>query len=183
MKMSKQIFAVCIILTAIMSVATILRVSAQSDTMTAQQVDQIRNNCVSTKNTLSQLHASDALLRVNRGQMFESMSTKLMDRFNGRLANNGYKNNDLVSITTSYGTMLDTFRSDYKTYEEQLSSAIGVDCQNQPVAFYDSVASARNKRNQVHADVVKLNQYIDQYQTALNQFEKDYQAAIQGVKQ
>jgi hypothetical protein len=132
---------------------------------------------------LNQLHASDALLRVNRGQIYESMSTKLMDRFNGRVSNNGFDNTNLVAITKSYGLMLDTFRLDYITYEKQLALAISIDCPNQPVEFYDAVLSARTKRSQVNADVIKLNQFIDQYQLAVNQFEKDYQISVERLQQ
>lgn len=181
--MSKKILVICLILPVILSGVTIIRVAAETTPMTDEQTDQIRNNCVSAKNTLSQLHSSDALLRVNRGQIFESMSTKLMDRFNSRVANNGYNNTGLISVTRGYGSMLDDFRSDYKTYEEHLSNAMNVDCWNQPSAFYDAVALARTLRNQVHNDVVRLNQYIDQYQSAVNQFEKDYQAVVSGIKQ
>jgi hypothetical protein len=111
------------------------------------------------------------------------MSAKLMDRFNSRVSSNSFDNAPLVSVTTNYGLMLDNFRSDYKTYEEHLSSAIAIDCSKQPVAFYDAISLARTERIQVHADVLKLNQYIDQYQSAVNQFEKDYQSSANGAKQ
>jgi outer membrane murein-binding lipoprotein Lpp len=167
MKISKRMLAVCLVLATVLSGMTLLHANAQTAPMTSQQTE----------------HFSDALLRVNRGQIYESMSTKLMEKFNSRVASNGFSNIDLVSVTTNYGLMLDTFRSDYITYEAQLSSALNINCSNQPVIFYDTVSSARAKRNQVHADVVKLNQYIDQYQSAVNQFEKDYQVAADGAKQ
>lgn len=160
-----------------------LTVAAQGTPMTDQQIELIRNSCVSTKNTLNQLHSSDALLRVNRGQIYESMATKLMEKFNSRVSGNRFNNTGLVSVTNSYKSMLDIFRSDYIIYEKQLMSAINVNCSNQPVAFYDAVALARTERDQVHADVVRLNQLIDQYQLAIDQFGKDYQATLQGVKQ
>lgn len=183
MKMSKKLLSGCLVIAAVISGLTLISASAESVPMTGSQIDQIRNNCDSTKSTLNQLHASDALMRVNRGQTFESMATKLMDRFNSRLSSNNYNNAALVSVTNNYDTMLDTFRSDYKTYEEQLSATLNIDCSNQPEAFYNAVASARTKRNQVHTDVVKLNQLIDQYQTAVNQFEKDYQTAASKARQ
>jgi hypothetical protein len=181
--MSTKSLAVCLVLAVVLSGASLLNVFAQSDSITDQQIELIRTNCVSVKNTLNQLHVSDALLRVNRGQIYESMSTKLMERFNSRVANNNLNNASLVSVTTSYGLMLDTFRSDYITYEEKLSSAIGIDCSKQPVAFYDAISVARTERSQVHADVIKLNQYINQYQSALSQFEKDHQVTSSGAKQ
>jgi len=167
----------------VLSGISLMGVAAQSATMTDQQIELIRSNCVSAKNTLNQLHASDALLRVNRGQIYESMSTKLMDRFNNRASTNGFGNTDLVAVTKSYGLMLDTFRLEYIGYEKQLALAISIDCPNQPVEFYDAVLSARTKRNQVNVDVVKLNQHIDQYQSAVNQFEKDYQVSVERLKQ
>lgn len=180
MKISKKLLLVCLVFAVLSSGASLISVAAQSNTITNQQIQRIRGNCLSTKTTLNQLHASDALLRVNRGQIYESMSIKLMNGFNGRVSNNDFNNNSLVSVTNNYNSSLDTFRLDYKTYEEQLSSAIGIDCQKQPVSFYDAVSLARTNRNRVHGDIVKLNQYVDQYQSAVNQFEKDYLTSVEG---
>jgi flagellar biosynthesis chaperone FliJ len=181
MKISKRLLLLCLILATLLSGVSLLRVSAQDDSMTDQQIERIRSNCVTAKNTLNQLHASDALLRVNMGQVYESMSTKLMSGFNGRVSSNHFNNSSLVSATNSYNDMLDTFRSDYKTYEEQLSQALNINCLNQPVSFYDSVMSARSVRYRVHQDIVKLNQYIDQYRSVVSQFKKDYSAAADGI--
>jgi len=177
----KRYFVIFTIFALTLSSVSFFSVSAQNNTITSQQAEQIRSNCVSTKNTLNQLHASDALLRVNRGQVYESILTKLMDRFNGRLSNKNINNSDFISITDKYSSMLDSFRADYQTYEEHLSIALNVDCSSNPTEFYNAVASARTKRDQVHTDVVKLNQFLDQYQLALNQFEKDYQTAAKEV--
>jgi hypothetical protein len=66
--------------------------------------------------------------------------------------------------------MTATFISDYKTYEEQLTTAINTDCQKQPEAFYTAIELARVQRAKVHVDVTKLHQYIDDYDTVLNVF-------------
>lgn len=175
MKTHKRLLFVVLTLAIILSGMSLISVAAEN-TMTNQQIDRILTNCVSTKNTLNQLHASDALLRVNRGQIYESMSTKLMNGFNGRVSNNNFDNSNLVSISTSYDMALNTFRLDYKTYEEHLASAIGIDCSKQPVSFYDAVALARSERSRVHDDILKLNQYVDEYKAAVVQFEKDFLA-------
>lgn len=182
MKISNKSLAVCFAIVSVFAGASFLKVNAQSIPMTDQQIELIRNSCSSTKITLNQLHSSDALLRVNRGQIYESMSTKLMDKFNSRISGAGINNSNLASITTSYGTILDTFRTDYITYEKQLTTAINIDCSKQPVAFYDAIDLARTERNQVHDDVIKLNQSIDQYQVAIIQFGTDYQSILQGNK-
>ena len=91
---------------------------AAAEDLTPEQADRVRTNCVSIKNSLNQLHASDALLRVNRGQVYESMATKLMDTFNARLSNNRLDNKAMTAATTSYRAALATFRSDYIAYEQ-----------------------------------------------------------------
>ncbi len=156
-------------------------VFAQNNNLSDQQLEQIKSECLSTKNTLNQLHISDALLRVNRGQTYESMYTKLMDKFNDRLFYNKLDNSTLVSTADQYKTMLEGFRTDYQNYEEQLTKTINVDCSNHPAQFYEYVASARTKRELVHADILKLNLYIDQYQLALDQFSQEYNRS-QGVE-
>lgn len=145
-------------------------VSAQGTPMTDEQIGRIRTSCVSAKNTLNQLHASDALLRVNRGQLYESMTTKLMARFNSRADSNHFDVKDLTTVTQTYGEALTTFRDDYKSYEVQLTATLAVDCLKEPVSFYDAVALTRVKRAQVHVDVVKLHQSIDAYKAAFDAF-------------
>jgi len=177
----KSLFAILVFVT-ILSVLSLMKVSAQDTPLNNQQIDQIYGNCTAAKNTLNQLHSSDALLRVNIGQIYESISTKLMDKFNGRLAKNSFDNVGFNSIFVSYNSALDIFRSDYKTYEEQLNSAINIDCEKQPILFYDAVVLARTDRIKVHDDIVMLNKFVDQYQTAVLQFEKDYQNSVEGLK-
>ncbi len=181
MKFFKKLLSVSLAAAVIFSVISLINVSAQDATINSQQITRIQENCTLAKNTLNQLHASDALLRVNMGQLYESISTKLMDKFNNRVSNNDFNNTGLVSVINSYNSTLDIFRSDYRTYEEHLSSAINIDCKNQPVSFYDAVYSARIDRDRVHDDIVKLNRYIGQYQSAVNQFEKDYINSTNGV--
>lgn len=176
MKISVKTITISAILSVMIAGATLMSVSAEDSQMTDQHIENIRTNCATAKNTLNQLHASDALLRVNMGQSYELMTTKLMDRFNSRLSSNNYDNSSLVAVTTAYNQKLDVFRLDYQAYEVQLASALKIDCLNQPVAFYDTVASAREKRNQVHTDVSRLNQYLNDYKTAMNAFEKDFQS-------
>lgn len=177
MKISLKIVTLGLVIATAVATISLVSVSAE-DTLTAdeQHISNIRDNCVTAKNTLNQLHASDALLRVNMGQMYELMSTKLMDRFNARVSSNRYDNSSLTAVTSAYNKKLDSFRTDYQAYEVQLANTLKIDCNNQPIAFYDSVASSRSKRQTVHTDVSRLNQYLDDYTTALNAFENVYKS-------
>ena len=153
---------------------------AQSaSTLTPDQQQKIASNCVSIKNGLSQLHASDALLRVNRGQIYESMGSKLMDRFNSRLSSNGLDNKAMTTVTDSYRTQLNAFRSDYISYEQKLSTALTIDCTQKPTDFYNTVEDARTLRNIVHSDVIKLHQSIDDYRSSVGDFLLNYERVSQ----
>ncbi len=159
----------------IVFVAIFTKVSAQSAGQ--QQITQIKTNCLSIKNTLNQLLVSDALLRVNMGQRYELVSTRLMDRFNSRVSSNNFNIDNLSAAANSYKTQLDTFRADYISYEENLASTIKIDCVNQPSKFYDSLISTRIKRGQVYNDVTGLDYKISQYRSAVGDFESKYQSA------
>ena len=141
-----------------------------AEDLSPDQAEQVKTNCVSIKSSLGQLHASDALLRVNRGQVYESMASKLRDNFNSRLAGNRLDNKAMTTVTSKYRTTLDTFRADYIKYEQKLSSAIRIDCSTQPNSFHDAVSEARVLRAVVHDDVKKLNRLIEDYLLSLWDF-------------
>ncbi len=183
MKISRQalFFAALTIMTGsgILMYAT----AAADAPVTDAQIAQIRASCVTAKNTLDRLHASDALLRVNRGQLYESITAKLMVPFDARLNSNHIDATNLSSANESYISTLATFRTDYQAYEVQLSTALNIDCNKQPVTFYDAVISARAKRSQVHDDITKIHGYIDAYKIGLDALASTYSSATPGVSQ
>ncbi|HEU5121719.1 MAG TPA: hypothetical protein VFT59_02645 [Candidatus Saccharimonadales bacterium] len=145
-------------------------VQAQSTPMTEAHIERIRANCVDAQSVLTQLHASDALLRVNRGQLYESISTKLMAPFNSRVALNKYDGSKLIAQSAKYEQQLNEFRTNYKAYDEAISKVLRINCTNEPVAFYDSVGEARSKRALVHQSVIKLQETIQGYKTEFEAF-------------
>lgn len=169
MKQVKRLVIFGFVVSVLLPILTVNKVEAQAF-LTDDQLARIVVNCTSAKSTLNQLHASDALLRVNRGQMYEALGSRLMNNFNIRLTSNSLDAKGLLLVTTNYRAALETFRSSYQAYEIQLSAAIKVDCAKQPAAFYVATEDAREKRAKVHEDVVKLHQYIDDYRAAVNDF-------------
>ncbi|MCD8561856.1 hypothetical protein LRY29_02225 [Candidatus Saccharibacteria bacterium] len=143
--------------------------------LTQDQEQRIVATCASLKGTLTQLHASDALLRVNRGQVYESTASKLMERFNARLSSNQLDGKAMETITAKYRSELDAFRKDYIAYEQKLSEAMNIDCTTSPIRFANTLEAARELRNKVHAHVVELHASIDDYGRALNDFLLNYQ--------
>lgn len=155
---------------ALVTSALYVTARAQTPPMTEAHIERIRANCVDAQSILSQLHASDALLRVNRGQLYESISTKLMTPFNSRVAVNKYDDPKLIEQSSLYERQLNEFRGYYKAYEEAMSRTLRMNCMNEPVAFYDSVGDARAKRQLVHQSTVALHETIKGYKEAFEAF-------------
>lgn len=153
-----------------MSTGLISGALAQSQPNTTEHINQIRVSCVSAKNIIAQLQTSDALLRVNRGQLYEYMTTKLMSRFNTRVENNRLNAKSLIAVTGFYNQVLEKFRTDYQAYAEQLSATLKIDCTTDPVGFYNAVIEARLRRSQVHSDIIQLNQNLGEYRSAFDAF-------------
>lgn len=152
----------------------------QSIPMTNEHLDRIRENCSAANRTLSRLHASDALLRVNRGQLYDLISTKLMARMNSRLAINRLDASRLVSSTASFDRTLSEFRSRYQQYEERLSATLRIDCRKQPLEFYNSVTRTRELRQSVHESVQKLGQFLDEYRNEFDAFRTNFRQSKSG---
>jgi flagellar biosynthesis chaperone FliJ len=93
-----------------------------------------------------------------------------MSPFNSRVALNNLNSSELVSIAATYQQQLASFRTNYQQYEETLSSALKMNCTDQPVAFYDKVADAREKRKKVHESTLQLKQSIETYKNAFTTF-------------
>lgn len=142
---------------------------------------RIAASCTSAISSLSQLHRSDALLRVDRGQLYEFIGTKLMARLNSRLALNSLDAGDLVAIAARYDKALQNFRDTYKIYEERLSSVLKIDCTKQQEAFYYGVADVRVKRAAVYQRIKDLNDNAFDFHKAFGKFSQEYQAALRGV--
>jgi len=168
--MRRFLFVTVAALASLGLLLSLVSTPAHAEDLTPEQADRVKTNCISIKGSLNQLHASDALLRVNRGQVYESMATKLMDNFNGRLSNNRLDNKAMVTVTSNYRSALNTFRTDYITYEQKLSEAIRIDCSTQPNTFHAAVEEARELRKIVHEDITKLHRLIDDYRTSVNGF-------------
>lgn len=142
--------------------------------MDEAHIERIRSNCIEAQTKLTQLHTADTLLRVNRGQLYEQILTKLMSPFNSRVALNNLSSSELVSIAATYQQQLAAFRTNYQQYEETLSAALKINCTDQPVAFYDKVAEARDKRKKVHDSTLELKQSIETYKNAFSSFRNSY---------
>lgn len=170
----KRFILVAIILSTAVALAGAS--ASRAESLTDAQIESIKANCFTVRNTLNQLHTSDAILRVNIGQRYESMSTKLMGRFNRRVSTNGLQNTSLLQATNDYVSSLNDFRSLYRAYEEHLATATRIDCNSKPSEFYEAIISAQEKRKEVHGAVIKLDGGLKGYLDVVNRFEIDFKA-------
>ncbi len=131
--------------------------------LTDVQIAEIKTNCLSVQSTLERIHASDALARVNLGQQYETISTKLMAPMNSRIALNRLDGIELTKTTVEFNNELDRFRSMYQQYEQTILRATKINCSNQPVSFYDTVSLAREHRAEVRQSVDKMTVLTKQY--------------------
>lgn len=149
---------------------------AENQPLSPAHLERIRTHCVEAKSSLNQLHASDGLLRVNRGQLYELISTKLMAPLNSRLVLYRISSDGLVALGSDYDKQLETFRAEYQQYEVAMSQTLGIDCVKQPQQFYESLADAREKRQKTHAATVALQETIENYGTTFDSFSQKFKA-------
>jgi len=171
----KRIIILAAIFSVVLSGASLWQVMAQTTTMTEAHIERIKANCIDAQASLTQLHTSDALLRVNRGRMYETIATKLMVPFNSRVTSNQLDGKSLIDIYTTYEKHLAEFRSNYQSYEQSMSETLRINCQNQPVSFYDKVNATSELRKRVHASVVALHKAINDYKVAFDAFAKKFE--------
>lgn len=157
---------VCVALFAMSS----LPVHAEDGSLSDAQRQRIQSNCTQIKSTAERLHASDALLRVNRGQAYEGVSSRLMAPFNMRLSLSGLDNKAMTTRSGQYQDALDAFRADYSEYEKKLSAALKIDCKKSPDDFYSAILEARSLRKNLHEDTQKIHRAMDDYKTSVGDF-------------
>lgn len=141
------------------------------------QIEQIRGNCVTAQSTLTRIHASDGLLRVNSGRLYEIFSTKLMAPLNSRIALGRHGGLKLSAITIEYDRQLDIFRSSYIQYEDTMSKTRKIDCVEKPVEFYESIQLTREQRQKLHEDSETLVSLLESYRAEFEIFAKEFDGA------
>ncbi len=127
------------------------QVSDDSGISEDERNQHIIQNCTAIKSKLEQLQQSDHLLRVNRGSLYESFSSKLMSRFNGRLAYNNYDASIFMGITANYDRQVADFRSSFQDYDRNLKKLKQIDCRKKPTEFYSQLLITREARKKLHS--------------------------------
>lgn len=178
----RKILITLAVLATLTGVLTGVSAYAQTATpMTDEHVARIKNACPSAIATLNQLHANDALVYVNRNQTYFSISDKLIARLNSRLALNRYDTTELAKIAGEYNTALSRFRTAYKEYDDAMGDLVRMNCNRQPVGFYDKTAEVRELRATVHETIGRLHTIINQYREAVESFKNEHETQLRNA--
>lgn len=142
--------------------------------ITPEKIARIRAHCVENQAALNRLHQTDAFLRNDRGNLYRTISDKLMVPLNRRLASNQLDGAALLTITAEYNDQYNKFYDQYIQYDNALSKVLGIDCSREPVAFYNALLDARDKRDTLSKTNEAIKDLIRQYGTAFTDFKTVY---------
>lgn len=155
-----------------LSFIAVILIAASSSTSSSAQAelsDQkkavIQSSCVSAQTILQRIQHNDAATRVNRGQGYETLVSRLMTQLNSRATSRGYNTSAslMVDTTKRYQQALADFKDHYEDYDNAISSALKVKCKKDPVKFYTFVEEARKQRQNVANDVGTLSTLVGEY--------------------
>ena len=149
---------------------------AQAVTITPEKTEKIKSHCIENQATLNRLHQTDAFLRTNRGELYRTISDKLMVPLNRRLASNQLDAGNLLTITADYNNEYRTFFDAYIQYDNAMTKLLDIDCKKEPVSFYNALLDAREKREALSTSNQALLEYIRSYGAEFTQFMTTYEA-------
>ena len=139
---------------------------------TALQGQKIVRECKNIQNQLGRLRSNDALIRVNLGQNYEVISSRLMANLNTRIVSNKLNGSELVALSAEFSENLEYFRENYQIYERDLTKLSHMDCSKAADKFYDQLEIVRYQRSELNFNTTKLHEIAEEYQKALERFEE-----------
>lgn len=143
-------------------------------TITPDMIARIKARCVENQAALNRLHQTDAFLRNDRGNLYREISDKLMVPFNRRVASNQLDGGSLVTIAADYSSQYNKFYSTYIDYDNALSKVLDIDCSREPVAFYNALLDAREKRHELSKINTNIKELVLQYGKSFGEFKAKY---------
>ncbi len=138
---------------------------AQTTELTPEKQTIIEQSCVSAQTVLQRIQHNDAATRVNRGQGYETLVSRLMTPLNSRATSRGYNDSAslMVDTTKRYQQGLENFKDHYKAYDDAISASLKVKCKQEPAKFYGYIEEARRQRQNLASDVGNLSGLIGEY--------------------
>lgn len=159
------------VLASLMIPSLLLSPNASATVVLSQdQIEAITSSCITIQRNLQRLQQTDRLLRVNMGQNYDSIARRLMAPLNSRIALNGLDGVNLAKTTVDFNAQFTVFQHDYSKYDDTLSAAMAVNCQQHPVDLYNQIVNARVARQTVYDDTQKLDALLKTYKEQFEAF-------------
>lgn len=144
-------------------------------TITPEVITRIKSRCTENQAALNRLHQTDAFLRNDRGNLYRTIGDKLMVPLNRRLASNRLDGGAFLTITSDYNAEYNRFYRAYIDYDNALSIVLETDCNREPVAFYNALLDAREKRIKLSESNLQIKELIRQYGTTFSTFKENFE--------
>lgn len=173
--MKLALVAACTILAGALLAVNVAAQETGNRTITQEKIEKIRNNCTQNQASLNQLHQNDAFLRTDRGDIYRTISDKLMVPLNRRLAANQLDAGKLVELSATFSNQYDDFFDAYFEYDNALTDVLRTDCRLEPVTFYNNLLEARTKRAILYKANQALMETIREYDTSFTDFKANYE--------
>lgn len=173
MYVPKKAFLVSLAFASLFSLAFMHPTGAEL-VVSEAQIAAIKQNCVTNQAALNQLHQTDAFLRIDRGNLYRTISDKLMVPLNRRMASNRLDASALVRTTSQFNTEYKTFYQAYIAYDNRISRLLSIDCTKEPVKFYNALISAREARQYLYESNQRLVTHATDYKQQFDAFRVDF---------
>lgn len=130
------------------------------------KLETIRTRCSNSQFALQQIEKRDAVSRINRGRDYDQMLRQI-SAFNSRFAYNKINMPDLVQTSSDLQNAVNDFRASYDTYDNDIASALKVNCKQDPSQYYGYIVQARTDRAVIGEKVKLINELTAKYRAAI----------------
>jgi hypothetical protein len=94
---------------------------------------------------------------------------------NRRLASNQVDAGPLLTITANYNKEYAKFYSTYVAYDNAMTKLLSIDCNREPVAFYNALLDAREKRLALSKSNLAIKELVRQYGESFTDLKTTYE--------
>ena len=153
----------------VLSFVVAILISAPVGAISKTEAKLVSDHCTVIRDNLKTLQKMDARARVYLGSYYEAILSKFITPLNVRLVENNLSNGDLVENQNDFADARALFSSDFIKYQKGLEELVGMNCKDEPEAFYDKLEIVRQKRKIMEQDVLKMREVISRHVRLVNE--------------
>ena len=142
----------------------------------SEKLENIEMDCQSIKQTLKRVQNIDKNTRISIGRSYQTILTNFITPLNVRIVKNNSSNAELTNIQSRFVEARETFNRNYIAYSQEFENLLGIDCKNEPRAFYDQLEKTREKRAEVAASTKKVREIINEHKAEVEKLKNTFEA-------